>query len=182
MLNQHHPVLSGLLKDCWSNNIGQYCICLNRALLHSLLTICFMTVSFLNRNIESVDASSMVQPDVGRKTVFDYFDFKQNVHHMTEMHQNIDNHWVSHMSTENRVSGNHLSSVRPKESAILGLVNGKFIPNNEEHKLQRENYATIVSRIIVRKIACLHFLAECAPKHIKHQYRAEMMKKTETVS
>ena len=101
---------------------------------------------------------------------------------MTEMHQNIDNHWVSHMSTENRVSGNHLLSVGPKESAILGLVNGKFIPNNEEHKLQRENYATIVSRFIVRNIACLHFLVECTPKHIKHQYQVEMMKKTETVS
>ena len=75
MLYQHHPVLSGPLKHCWSNNIGQYCIFLNRALLHSLLAIYFMTVSFFNRNIESVDASSMVQPDVGRKIVFDNFDF-----------------------------------------------------------------------------------------------------------
>ena len=65
----------------------------------------------------------MVQPDVGRKIVFDNFDFKQNVHHITKMHRNIDNHWVSHTPTENRVSGNHLSFVRPKESAILDLVN-----------------------------------------------------------
>ena len=50
-----------------------------------------------NTHIESVDALETLQPDVGRKIVFDNFDFKQNVHHMTEMHQNIDNHWVSHM-------------------------------------------------------------------------------------
>ena len=122
-----------------------------------------------------------LQPDAGRKVIFDNFDFKQNVHHMTETHQNTDHHWVSHMCTENRVSGNHLSTTRPKESSIMDIDNGKFIPSREEHVVQRQNYATLVSQIIVRNIVCLHFLSQCAPKHIKHEYQAQMMKKTETV-
>ena len=122
------------------------------------------------------------EPDNGRKIVFDNFDFKQNVHHMTETHQNIYNHWVSHMCTENRVSGSHLSMERPKDSAVLELDNGKLIPSKEEHMIQRQNYSTLLLQIIVRNIVCLHFLSRCAPKHIKHQYQSEMMKKTETVS
>ncbi|CAB4036276.1 Hypothetical predicted protein [Paramuricea clavata] len=89
------------------------------------------------------------------------------------------------MCTENRVSGysgNHLSTVRPKNSAILDLDNGKFIPSKEEHMLQRQDYSTIVSQIIVRNIVCLHFLSQCAPQHIKHQYQSELTKKTETVA
>ena len=100
---------------------------------------------------------------------------------MTETHQNIDHHWVSHMCTENRVSGNHLSTTQPKESSIMDSDNGKFIPSREEHVVQRQNYATLVSQIIVRNIVCLHFLSQCAPKHIKHEYQAQMMKKAETV-
>ena len=132
--------------------------------------------------VASEDVMETPQPDAGRKIVFDNFDFKQNVHHMTEEHQNIDNHWVSHMCTENRVSGNHLSTKQPRLSAILSLDNGVFIPNEEEHILQRENYATLVSQVIVKNIVSCHFLSRCAPKHIKHQYQTEMMKKTETVS
>ena len=43
------------------------------------------------------------EADQGQKIVFDKFDFMQKVHHMSEAHQNIDNHWVVHMSTENSV-------------------------------------------------------------------------------
>lgn len=121
-------------------------------------------------------------PDKGRKIVFDNFDFKQNVHHMTQDHQNIDIHWVSHISVENRISGNHLSMVKPAKTSLLNIENAKFIPNRIEHVLQRENYGCLVSRILVENIVCLYFLKECASRHINHPYKSEMMKKTETVS
>lgn len=73
------------------------------------------------------------EPDARRKFGFDNFEFKQNVHHMTKEHQNIDNHWVSHTCRENRVSGNHMSTVQPKVSAILTVDNGVFNPNKEDH-------------------------------------------------
>ena len=49
------------------------------------------------------------------------------VHHMSETHQNIDKYWVSHMCTENRVAGNHLSTEQPPITRLLNLDNGKFI-------------------------------------------------------
>lgn len=58
---------------------------------------------------------------------------------MSETHQNIDKHWVSHMCTENRVSGNHLPVEQPPKARLLELDNGKFIPSRFEHQLQREN-------------------------------------------
>ena len=74
---------------------------------------------------------------------------------MTEAHQNIDKHWVIHMCIENIIAGNHLSTEQPPLTTLLNLDNGKFIPNVVEQQLQREDYANLVSRIIVEKIACL---------------------------
>ena len=121
-------------------------------------------------------------PDKGRKIVFDNFDFKQLVHHMTEDRQNIDNHWVSHISVENRASGNHLSMEKHETKSLLKIEHAKFVPNKIEHVLQRDNYSALVSRILVDNISCLHFLKECASRHIKHEYTSEMMERTETVS
>ena len=47
---------------------------------------------------------------------------------------------------------------------------------------QRENYASLVSRIVVERIKCLAFLKEHVVCHIKHMYSREMAKPTETVS
>ena len=132
-------------------------------------------------NVASNNVSSNAS-DKGRKIVFDNFDFKQNVHHMSETHQNLDKHWVSHMSTENRVSGNHLDMAKPPHKRLLEVDNGKFVPNKLDQQIQRENYGELVSRIIVDKIVCLHFLKTCIEKHIKHQYSTEMMQPTSTVS
>ena len=83
-------------------------------------------------------SSVVVTPDKGRKIVFDNFDFKQHVHSMTEHHQNIDIHWVTHMTVENRVSGNHLSSVKPSPENLLQIENGLCLPSQHKHHLQRE--------------------------------------------
>ena len=108
-------------------------------------------------------------PDQGRKLVFDNFDFNQKVHHMSESHQNIDNHWVAHMCTENRVAGNNLS-MEEISTTILDMDNGKCIPDTLEHIAQRENYPNLVSRIMVDNISCLDFLKEHAVRHILHKY------------
>ena len=111
-------------------------------------------------------------PDQGRKLVFDNFDFNQKVHHMSESHQNIDNHWVAHMCTENRVAGNNLS-MEGRSTTILDMNNGKCIPGTSEHIAQRENYANLVSRIMVDNISCLDFLKEHAVRHILHKYSSK---------
>jgi hypothetical protein len=122
------------------------------------------------------------EKDNGRKIVFDNFDMHQRVHHMSEVHQNIDTHWVVHMSTENRISGNHLSMDKTSPKTVMDLSNGKFLPDRKEHTNQRENYADLVSRILVDNINCLQFLKDHVVYHIKHQYSKEMADPTIVVS
>ena len=86
------------------------------------------------------------------------------------------------MCTENRVSGNDLSMEERSNKSILDMDNGKCIPGSSEHIGQRENYANVVSRIMVGKISCLNFLKEHVVHHIRHRYSREMAKPTETVS
>ena len=75
----------------------------------------------------------------GRKLVFDNFDFKQHVQSMTEEHQNEGVHGVSHLSVENPVTGNHLSSEKPAIAALVQMENGLCLPNRNEHHQPREN-------------------------------------------
>ena len=86
----------------------------------------------------------VLQPDKGRKITFDNFDIRQEVHHMTEQNQNKDKHYVTVMSTENRISGTHLRRDGPVGD-IAALENGKCVPNHAEHQKQKENYVLLVS-------------------------------------
>lgn len=122
-----------------------------------------------------------MQYDDGRKLTFDNLDYRQDVHHMTEEHQNIDKHCVTNMSTENRVTGNHLSN-KPPLDGILNMENGKCLPSPHENLKQRDNYITSAEQIISKNIPCPKFLSDVSTVHIPHQYSKEMSEKTETVS
>ena len=87
----------------------------------------------------------------GRKITIDNFDYRQNVHHMTEEHQNIDVHHVTVMSTENRIGAVDFSDQK-KEDGIMKLENGKFIPSDDDHQLQRKDFISLVGRILVANI------------------------------
>ena len=119
--------------------------------------------------------------DSGRKITMDNFDYHQNVHYMTEEHQNIDKHFVSVMATENRVSGYNLSDSTPAHS-IKNMDNGKCVPSMNDHIQQRKNYITLVERIIVENIPCMKFLESVVTHHILHRYSKEMSMKSDTVS
>lgn len=120
-------------------------------------------------------------PDTGRKLIFDNIDYRQQVHYMTEENQNIDKHCVTVMSTENRVSSNHLSDQEPSHG-VLEMENGKCLPNHQDSIKQRENYIALVGRIITKHLPCFEFLSKVATHHVPHEYKREMCTKTNTVS
>ena len=99
---------------------------------------------------------------------------------MTEEHQNVDKHNVTVMSTENRVSGNHLSDAQPEEG-IFAMANGHCLPSPRDNAEQRHNYIVLVERVIAQNIPCLQFLSETVTAHIPHLYRDEVKAKTDTV-
>ena len=119
--------------------------------------------------------------DTGRKLVIDNVDVHQLTHDMTEEHQNPDAHYCSLMSTENRVSGNHLSDARPI-CELMDMENGKCCPSKLEHNQQHENYVQLVSRVVAQELPCLDFLKDVTVPHIPHQYSSVMKQKTDTVS
>ena len=130
---------------------------------------------------EEVEKYAMVNPDHGRKITIDNIDIHIPTHDMTEDHQNLDAHYCSWMSTENRVSGLHL----PDEEPICKLEtveNGTFCPTQLDHKKQRQNYCDLVGRIVTDSLPCLSELKDVAVKHTPHQYSKEMKEATDTVS
>lgn len=118
--------------------------------------------------------------DSGRKLVFDKLDYTQEVHWMTWGHQNIDCHYVTAMSTENRVSGNELNHVPPAHG-VMGMENGKCVPSNLDNARQWDNYIKLVERILVSNIPCLGYQSDVCTRHIQYKYSHEMTKKTNTV-
>ncbi|XP_065054579.1 uncharacterized protein LOC135683293 isoform X2 [Rhopilema esculentum] len=115
----------------------------------------------------------------GWKIVLDNIDYQQNVHHMSEEHQNSMFHWVTYMTTQNRVSGNDLRSEKPPGN-ISELEYGKFLPNKIEHKAQRDDYVFLVARLCSTHIPCRQFLLPTLKKHIKRRYTDLTNKPTQT--
>ena len=116
------------------------------------------TTSTFSSQISSEPASApsqqiqvVIQPDKGRKITFDNFDIYQEVNHMTEQNQNKDRHYVTVMSTENRISRSHLRRDGPI-CDITALENGKCVPDQDDHTKQRNDYIVLVARIITTNI------------------------------
>ena len=120
------------------------------------------------------------------KLTFDNIDYSLEVHYMTEesyrkeVHY-FDKHFVTVMSTENRVSVSHLSDQLPIDW-VLQLENGKCLPDSCDNVKHRENYINLVEWINTANIPCLNILSDVAVQHIPHRYTKKVSNKSEPVS
>jgi hypothetical protein len=136
----------------------------------------------LERETEPRSAvATCAEPSPGFKLTIDNVDYHQNVHYMTEDHQNIDRHYVTVNATINRISGTHLSADKPVHG-LKDMENGKCIPNQLDQVSQRENYITLAQRILVENIPCLEFGKNVVTKHILHKFSKEASQPTNSVS
>ena len=124
---------------------------------------------------------SKAQP-TGQKITIDNIDYCQEVHHMTQDHQTIDKHYLTVCATENRVSGNHLSTNQPNATKLESLENGKCIPSAKEQILQREDYIKLTERALVKNLPCLESFKDVVVNHIPHMYIKEAKQPTQSVS
>ena len=97
-----------------------------------------------------------------------------------EAHQNPDIHWVTHLAVENRVYESHLSSEKPSNEKLLSMENGSCLSNLHENHLQKENYISLIERVLV-ELPCSESLKGYVVKHIPHQYSKEMAQKSKMV-
>lgn len=117
----------------------------------------------------------------GQKITIDNIDYRQDVHDMTQDHQTIDKHYLTVCATENRVSGNHLSTNQPY-GKLESLENGKCIPSSKEQILQREDYIKLTERALVKNLSCLESFKDVVVTHIPHMYSKEAKQPTQSVS
>ena len=110
---------------------------------------------------------------------FDNIDFHLLRRNMSMSNQNRDVHWVNHSMVENRVSGNHLSTVEEKD--ILDIPNIKFLPRVDNQRRQRMNYVVLVSRILVDYFDSFSVFKDVCVRHIPHRYSREMSVKSRKV-
>ena len=108
----------------------------------------------------------------GSHYVIDNFDMFQKVRHMSEERQNKDIHWVNHNKIINRVSANHLSN----DGTICDIDdvdNSRLIPSVSDNTIQRQDYVTLVERILVSSIPYLSFCNDIVSQHIPHKHIKE---------
>ena len=95
--------------------------------------------------------------------------------------ENKDIHWVNHNRISNRVSGNHLQD-STGICNLKDLDNAKLIPSAIEHILQRNDYITLIERILVSSINYLKFCNDVVKHHIPHKHTKESCMKSSKVS
>eukprot|EP00794_Sanderia_malayensis_P019677 gene19677-21623_t len=131
---------------------------------------------WLEVNVQGKQSSCTVS---GQKITIDNVDYRQEVHHMTQDHQTVDNHYLSVCATKNWISGNHLSPVA-KEDALKNPEFGKCIPNSMDQAIQRLNYIVLVEKMLAKHVPCLKQFQDVITKHIPHLYSDVASSETET--
>lgn len=130
----------------------------------------------LNKEMKEQQSSS----HPGYVISFDNIDLQLKRRNMTSSQQNQDLHWINHKMVENRVSANHLDSLKPKAD-ILDVENIKFLPSVAEHEKQRMDYVILTSRILIKHFSILLPLKDVCIQHIPHRYSKEMSQKSNKV-
>ena len=83
------------------------------------------------------------------------------------------------MGTKNRVPCNQKSNTNERD--VSELDNNVFLPNNSEQNQQKNDYKTLIGRVITSNIPGLEFLKSVSVTHIPHKYSDLTSKPTETV-
>lgn len=84
-------------------------------------------------------------------------------------------------ATKDRVDASTLPDDKPVQD-LEAIPISTFMPSIGDSIVLRENYVTLVSRVLVKHLKYFSSFIKCVPEHIKHEHSAEMAKKSEIVS
>ena len=93
-----------------------------------------------------IEKNEDVPCDKSWKITIDNLDYKPNVHHMSEQHQNIDFHLFQ--SCQGALEFND----EKNDLGIMVLENGRFIPSDSDNLLHRSNDIALVGQMLVDSI------------------------------
>ena len=90
-------------------------------------------------------------------------------------------HLFHTVATVSRVKTLHLDDEQSIGS-VRSLPISDFLPSIDDYTAIRDNYVVLVARVITENFKHFSFLRDCVPKHIHHEYIAQMAQKTTMVS
>ena len=97
-------------------------------------------------------------------------------------HKNSDFHWITHYLTFDRVSSAGLDDTKPLVADINNFTNSNYLLSADELQMFRKDFIVLVSRVLIEFFPCLSPLESIIPKHIKHHFSEEMLKKSVIIS
>jgi len=143
--------------------------------------------SMSRSTISSVDSVPQKRVAVVKKQCLTYILGGDNVDKtVSPRYMNVDKqrqslHYFQILAVLDRIDFHHLSNDKPiGEVATLPL--SVFLPDQEDCRSLRTNYAILLGRELVNSIPYLKEFADCIPSHIEHKYSREMSQKSVVVS
>lgn len=113
------------------------------------------------------------------KFVSDNLDKQTKVRDLRSNHQGKMVHMYSVIAIATRVPRPDLSQVGHVKD-LINLETSCFLPNSDDIKGITSNLLVLVQRVLTKYIPDLAFLSDVVPRHILHQYSAEMSEKSDT--
>ena len=88
---------------------------------------------------------------------------------MTSENQNKDHHWCNHNAVFDGVNPVQLPDDKPL-SCMLDVPNKLVLPALKDNKNILNDFAALVSRVLVENLSSFEILKGCIPVYIKHKY------------
>lgn len=113
--------------------------------------------------------------------VADNIDKTVNPRYMTIDRQRQSLHYMHMYATLDRVSCAHLIS-DARIGSVSDLSTSAFLPHAEDSSRLCANYATLLARIVIKKLPYFAMFSDCVVPHIPHRYSEQMQQKSTVVS
>ena len=94
--------------------------------------------------------------------ILDNLDIKIEALDMTSENQSKDHHWCNHNAVFDRVNPVELPDDKPL-SCILNVRNKVLLPALEDNKNVFNNFAVLVSRVLVENLSSFEIFKDCIP-------------------
>ena len=107
--------------------------------------------------------------------VGDNVDIYQKPTHQTMEKRDKSLHWFQLCAFKERVTGIHLPNTPPMTD-VLKLPLSTWLPSVDDCLKLREEFATLVERVLVQNLSEFSFLETCVSQHISHKYSSFMAK------
>ena len=123
-----------------------------------------------------------LQQDQGLiKLAGDNIDINQSARDQRKDNPGKSHHWFLAMAFKNPVPSSHL----PNDNPICNLKDmplSEFLLNNQEQKKLKEDFCTLILRVLCSQLEFLKTFQKYVAKHIPHEYSAMFQQKGEAVN